>query len=700
LARGAYLGALEKADVISPAERESRGQVPLYSGLSEEQQKGYASPFMHWPTYKGVTEGVKELAPQLGAPQLAYVPQTVPGKVAGAAAEIGMQGIPGALRTMPGRIMSGAGVGAGSELGAQLAADGEHGELFWRLVGGAGGGLASGVVSNLVKSALLPSGAQDKLVRAMAEDYRRGQMPMTPEQAAEAAQRGEPVSVYDMAGPNTKRLLAQYSDLTPTNQDRAKAFNAFLNDRRAESSARISEHIQGVTGRGLDAAAITEAEKVAGDAGRNSVYKIARAEPEAQNIPHSAIGDDLLNRPIFKAAMRDAEETSKNIPEWGIQVPLRTPGVPGVESHLVQTDRGLIKIPEVPEIPVRETPGNLSYWDQVKRELDNKRNMALRTGDQTAFTAANEAKKDLVSRLDSLVPSYKTARDTASELFGAETAPAAGYNFYGTTNQFKLKDITEAVSRYTPEQKDLFASGVTARLNQDIQAGKLGTVANRLMKDKNFSDRLRLALGDERYDSIAGKILSENLMGKAQEINFLRGHGISPATAGMFGASIPAAFDVLQNVVSGAALAPSTAAMTTGLVSGAMVTGAREAQLMAERSLANRVLPMAFSQKPEDIQTLGRLARQNSNVSRLFDKWGARLSGMLTQPGKAEPGHAAGGRVKRRAGGRVTTADMLVSMAKRAKNNVNKTTEPLLNQPDEVVVRALDVAHKNLEAAE
>lgn len=54
--------------------------------------------------------------------------------------------------------------------------------------------------------------------------------------------------------------------------------------------------------------------------------------------------------------------------------------------------------------------------------------------------------------------------------------------------------------------------------------------------------------------------------------------------------------------------------------------------------------------------------------------------------------------VRRASGGRVITADQLLSMADRAKKNINKTTEPLLQQPDELIVKALDVAHKNLEA--
>ena len=57
----------------------------------------------------------------------------------------------------------------------------------------------------------------------------------------------------------------------------------------------------------------------------------------------------------------------------------------------------------------------------------------------------------------------------------------------------------------------------------------------------------------------------------------------------------------------------------------------------------------------------------------------------------------AGGRVGRATGGRaggVTTADMLIAAAERAKKNNGKATEALLHQPDEVITHALAIANK------
>jgi hypothetical protein len=74
------------------------------------------------------------------------------------------------------------------------------------------------------------------------------------------------------------------------------------------------------------------------------------------------------------------------------------------------------------------------------------------------------------------------------------------------------------------------------------------------------------------------------------------------------------------------------------------------------------------------------------------------------QAGRAEevlppPAQARGGRISRATGGRaggVTTADMLIAAAERAKKSDGKVTESLLAQPDEAITRALAIANKHI----
>jgi hypothetical protein len=86
----------------------------------------------------------------------------------------------------------------------------------------------------------------------------------------------------------------------------------------------------------------------------------------------------------------------------------------------------------------------------------------------------------------------------------------------------------------------------------------------------------------------------------------------------------------------------------------------------------------------------------NANERLLKDKTVGEVIAMMGQ--MMQPSAATGGRIGRKAGGRVESVDSLVDdlmrRAVKAKKEVNKTTEPLLNQPDESIVHALDVAQQ------
>ena len=72
----------------------------------------------------------------------------------------------------------------------------------------------------------------------------------------------------------------------------------------------------------------------------------------------------------------------------------------------------------------------------------------------------------------------------------------------------------------------------------------------------------------------------------------------------------------------------------------------------------------------------------------------ALATNVLSQMGQEDrPGRKSGGRV---GGDHMAAADLLVKAAERAKNDHGKTTEPLLNQSDDVVAHALEVANRSI----
>ncbi len=86
----------------------------------------------------------------------------------------------------------------------------------------------------------------------------------------------------------------------------------------------------------------------------------------------------------------------------------------------------------------------------------------------------------------------------------------------------------------------------------------------------------------------------------------------------------------------------------------------------------------------------------NANERLLRGKTAGEVRDMMQQ--MMQPAAAYGGRMGRRAGGRVDNVETLVSQlmtrVKSAKQETQKMTEPLLNQPDEHIVKALDVAQQ------
>jgi len=694
--RSGALWLAKKLDLISPKEQEEYGQksLPWVSSQTEMQKKGYSSPIMHWPTYKGVEKTFKPTMKAAGAPEaLTYEPQTTAGKIAGKGAEFAAQGLPGAVRTLPGRLITGAGAGVGSELGA-LSSEDKGSEEFRRLTGALAGGIGTGIAAGAVgklfsglKGLIAPEGVSNKrIAAALAEDIRRGQTAMTMEQLREAMRTGSPLSVADMAGPETRKLLGSMAERTPIASEAATMFNEGLRARKAETGQRLSQNIQNVFGGPIDAARAQELAQQSGKIIRDQVYSITRSNPLAQSIPQNRFSS-LLDRPIVQQAMKRAEETAKNNPSFNIRSPSITPGKAAVPPQTTGTTSGVVTTPGQKAVPPRVTNGNLSYWDQVQRELRDIGEVAKRQGDNTLASSAQNARDQILKTLDT-VPGYRNARGVAFETFKAADAPEAGYKFFGNMNSFKRKEITDAFRTMTPEQRELFATGFAQRLSETAAGGLTGV--NSLAKSFNnpdFRSRALMVLGPQRYSAIQGQVLSEQLLGKVRELNFIAEKG-GVAKAAIAGGVTAAA---LEGAFLGGQFSPELA------IKAAIGAGAGAAGKLAldatERRIADKLLPLATSTDPRDIQRLGDLARQNSAVGRLFNKMSTILSNTVTAYGQGSPTTERPGRAT---GGSVKGAVNLRALANAARKQVCQSTEDFLKESDDQVAKALEVANQHI----
>ena len=735
--RNLYQAGRERLDIISPEEKERLQAEPLYEGMNEGQLKGHNAPWSGAPTYKGVTETIPKIAPVLG-----YESKTPEGKVAGEAAEFAVQGInpiglagdvargvAGAARLAPGSVKAAAkdigsslstgavgGMGgAGGELMGQRAQKEGTNEAAARLVGTLGGAVSTGALMHVGNAFLRPgSVAQNKLMENVYADISRGESPMTVEQFNAAIRNGTPVTVLDLAGPRTTEFLAKYAEYNNANINQVMKLNKFLNDRLPEGNLRVQGTINQQYGRdvgnSLSAPGMTESIERAGKIERDKMYDLLREHPGAQSVTVDELGDIRNNR-VWREAEKFAKDAA-NHEEWGIQVPRKTAEVPSTPGAILdEYGQPVMK----PGAAATETPGNLAYYDQIKRGLDGIIAKAEAANDTNTLVQANAAKQKLVDILDKKVPDIKSSsgellvggygrtRDLASETFKAASAPEAGYRFFGAQNAYRRQDIEKVLRTYTPEQRELFSAGYAARLNEIAgQQNGVKALAEKFLTDRNFQERSRIALGQEAYDTFRGKALSENLLRNAEQINFLGAKPMNAASfaggAGGAGATAMTAADfLLHNFSADTAGRAAVAAIGTA----ALGAGFN----LAERKMAAQLIPLATKTDPKSMTEFVRLLDGSPMARQVFNKMNTALNtaqqqavkGYLAQPDQPQQ-RMAGGRTGYATGGAISpeaSADRLISAAERAHKGWQAETKPLLGASDNTIARALEIANAN-----
>lgn len=518
-----------------------------------------------------------------------------------------------------------------------------------------------------------------ELIGLMQEDIKSGRASQEMMDAALAT--GTPASVADIFGPQTKtgKYLAEQSGLsTGRAREAAEEYAATgreagttVKERVPESINRVRSDLEQLAGAPINAPALSQATEAANQITRNNVYSIARSNPNAASIDLRGLGfvagtnTPLVSHPMIQKAMVDANKTAQSAPQsWGIVPPQFSS-----TGQLVQS-------------------GNISFWDQVKKEIDREikvsGNPATQAYDPTRAASLKSVKDQLVGRLDTLVPEYGAARNKALETFRADSAPEAGLEFYKTADVFKRDEAIKALNQLTPEARDLFAHGWFHGLSDEMSRSPngLNSIANKITMPGNFQDNARMVLGDN-FDYMRGKILSENMRNNAGKLSIQEPkHGLLP-TAGISGLGGGAAALLTDMLVTAQMAAPSH---IPGAIAVAGITaGTSAARQFAARRVANAVVPLMLSEDPQDLARLSRLVDENPTVSNAIVNANAIIQGSQ-QP---RPVRASGGRIG-------MTAERLLSMLEGAKKSVQQDTEALLQEPDEKIAKALTIAKEGI----
>lgn len=698
-----FIEEAKKLGASSPAEE--RGDV----------NRIFGAPF---PTSTGVERELKSRIPALK-----YEPQTPEGESVGKSVRLGTSMVaPGGGGVTGAAARFGAGA-AGSQIG-QGAANlqnemgylepgsvyEEYAEPAGTLIGTLGTMLAGRGVRNVV----VPSAkGADNLASAMARDFESGRVDR--DFVVNALNGNERVALTDLFGSGTetrKFVEGAAAQSGSTGKSLLEQFNASLapipgtgvNRRIPEGQARVSAFLANQTPSGsLDAAAISSATEQANQVARNAIYSLVRAEPAAQAIPTSALGPMVSNNQYIQRAIAAVTEMAPDLPRsWGVVAPRQIPA----------TGRNGV---------ARETPGNLPFWDAVKKNLDedikNLQNAANK-GDQTSvmrMQSLQQAKNDLLRQvddygdliggLDHIVPRYASTRARAGELLQQDNAVDSGIEYFKRMGQMDRAEARQYIEALSPEARQLARTGWLSELNNAVGSpGGLNNVSTRLAADPNFIQNARFMLGRD-YERTAGNILAQNMRSQIKAIPIPEGgigETVSRYKMPLAGASLGVAASQAENIVGMLSMGVSPTQAATVLATGAGAAGIKGAANLASSRIADRAVRLALSDRPADHVRLVRLAEDNPEFRKKLATLNSGFQIYNQQKAQAEgeaseAPRASGGRAGRATGGRVSVnveSDALVRAAERAKKDFNRTTEPLLNTSDNHIAKALEVANK------
>jgi hypothetical protein len=493
-----------------------------------------------------------------------------------------------------------------------------------------------------------------------------------------------------------ERLAGVLSDPLAESTASAKrmALSDNIKDVAAEFPARMRGFVQNVTGVDAKGPAFQARLEELGKAERQRVYDAARATPAAQAIDDAPFAA-LRDRPIFQEAEAAAKKNAANLPDWDLRAPETVKGTPHQEARWEQTDRGFREKPEVQAVPDKVLPGNLQHYDETKKQLDSIIEQASRTGDQPRLSAAMDAKKEMLDILDPLIPEYKAARGIASDTFKAADAPQAGARFLTTHDLYGKQEFIDAFKSYTPGQQQAFEVGLLHQLEEDIVKNP-DLIAKKFIKNPDLMEKLSLVFGPERAQAVRGKALSENLLQQANKIradlkkaeqsasvnNSAIKKGVATGAGGLGLAALNENLPMIANFLTTHGVS-QTAQILSG-VGGAAVMGGVYGMNKVEQRIANQMVALA---KKNDVASFTKIANMMDDYPGVYNKV---LGPLMVISEEAEK--RAGERPARASGGAVN----LMALSKAAKKQVTQSTEALLNESDDTVARALEVANKHI----
>jgi hypothetical protein len=631
------------------------------------------------PTGTDIGRFVQPYAEAAGITGPMYEPSSTSGKYAKTITEFAGPGLLGkqkAFQTAVGAI-----TGAGSETAGQAASGllglGPEAEAAARVVSALAIGRYAPSMVQTGRNIYAPTAeAENQFAREIASARAAGKAPSDTEiqtALAEIRQRaqtatgtpGEQLLAYDLLGKQGVKA-AERGLASSEGRAAADLIDDFLKTRQAESAARLDAAFNNIYGGPIQTAGRRTSMQTGIDVDNPALFKAARSSKEAQNV-QSAVTDSLRADPLAAEAISAASRTLRGA-----------------------------------------APDNLTFWHEVKTNLDYMVDRAFKNNDGLLGRQLSSIRDNLRNDLKTTVPSYAKALDEASGFFKGRNAIDSGINFAG--GRYNLTDLQEARRAYTkygPDQKRQFEEAYLYQLRENAKRATGSTVVPNLQAEY---EKMAALFGRAKADRLYAVATAEDVINLKKAIDFNKAAGLPGLSSGLVGSAF--APGVGYGAVSGLLLNP-----TVGGLAGASMAGIGAARRLAlnaeERAIVGRINRILASNDPDQIARLSRMAERNKNVNSVLNKYKAvmtqDLARLAVQAGPSveralEPPESSSstGRpinipIARKSGGRVMSAQHMVAAADRAKKAISGKTEALLKSSDETVAKALEIAKQNLE---
>lgn len=452
-------------------------------------------------------------------------------------------------------------------------------------------------VRNLVRGFADPAGeAERRVASALDRDIRNGDRGLTLKEMQDATASGQPAALVDAGGETTRALARSAANTSP---EARSTLNRTIDERFESQSPRLADWLRN-TFHYPDATAQQDAlDKIARTVNRPNY---AKAYSDGAFLKFDETLEQISQAPVVQDAIRKAMVSAKNEAAKMGFTPPKTP------FRFDETGRLKLKA----NADGSKIEPNLQFWDIVKRSLD-----------KTGTPEARDWARVLREHLDSVVPSYATARAGAAKFFGAGDALEAGEKFVGASQRFGIPEARKALAKMSAEERQLFQDGYISRLVQTVEkTGDRRSVLNKIMNSDAAREEINVALGPQRARELEARLRIEGIMDLAR-----------PAVEGN---STTARQLVELGLAGGVGGYQSYEGDPQALVKAALVYGAARGHRVIDERVAKEVAKLLTSSDVTKLQKGVRLIAGNKNMLASIRDADAKLAAISARG--AEPG--------------------------------------------------------------